>query len=252
MGTSGIRVLERALDVLDYLSRSGKSERVTTVAEGTGLSPATAYRILSVLKDRNVAVQGTDSLYRIGPAVLSWVAAYHPKAVLGELFLQNVAELAQMSQETIHLFSFERDRVYYLDKIDSPQSVIMRSRIGAWGDLYCTGGGRAVLGALPPKERLSYLESTPLVPHTPRTETDKGKLLELLRQGNVRGWQEEVEENEQGIRCVGAPILNASNYPVGAISVSAPSYRIDEARSLVLGEAVRDAAKRISQALKRT
>lgn len=250
MSTNGIRVLERALDVLDYLSASGKPERVTAVAEGTGLSPATAYRILSVFKERNVIVQGTDSLYRIGPAVLSWVAAYHPKVVLGELFLQNVSELAQMSKETIHLFSFERDRVYYLNKIDSPQSVIMRSRIGAWGDLYCTGGGRAVLGALPERERLKYLADTPLVPRTPNTETDREKLLRLLAEGSDRGWQEETEENEQGIRCVGAPILDASDYPVGAISVSAPSYRVDDARARVLGEAVRDTARRITLALR--
>ena len=36
MTTSGVRVLERALDVLDYLSGSGRSERVTTIAEHTG------------------------------------------------------------------------------------------------------------------------------------------------------------------------------------------------------------------------
>lgn len=242
--------MERALDVLDYLSRSGKSERVTTIAEGTGLSPATAYRILSAFKERNVVVQGADSLYRIGPAALSWAAAYHPKAVLGELFLRNVSELARMSQETVHLFSFERDRVYYLNKIDSPQSVIMRSRIGAWGDLYCTGGGRAVLGALPEEERSRYLECTPLVSRTPKTETNREKLLLLLAEGNARGWQEEVEENEQGIRCVGAPILDSSGYPIGAISVSAPSYRMDDERSRALGEAVRDTARRMTLSLK--
>jgi len=251
MTTSGIRVLERALDVLDYLSGSGRSERVTTIAEHTGLSPATTYRILSALKDRSVVMQGTDSLYRIGPAVLSWSAAYQPKAILGKLFLENVPELARISKETVHLFSFEQNRVYYLNKIDSPQSVIMRSRIGSWGELYCTGGGRAVLGALPEEERRLYLENTPLLPRTPKTETDKERLLKLLAQGNARGWQEEVEENEQGIRCVGAPILDASDYPIGAISVSAPSYRVDEARSQFLGEAVRDTAKQISLAFKR-
>lgn len=250
MVTNGVRVLERALDVLDYLSRADRPERVTAIAEGTGLSPATTYRILSAFKERNVVVQGADSLYRIGPAVLFWGAAYHPKAVLGELFLKNVSELAQMSQETIHLFFFEHNRVYYLNKIDSPQSVIMRSRIGTWGELYCTGGGRAVLGSLPAEERSRYLENTPLVPHTSRTETDKEKLMQLLAQGSARGWQEEVEENEQGIRCVGAPILDASDYPIGAVSVSAPSYRIDEARAQVLGEAVRETARRITLALR--
>ena len=154
-----------------------------------------------------------------------------------------------MSRETVHLFSFEHDRIYYVDKLKSPQSVTIGSRIGAWRNLYSTSGGRAVLAVLPEAERLAYLNSTPLVAHSPRTQTDRKILLSLLEEGRLLGYQEEIDESEEGIRCVGAPILNADGYPVGAVSVSAPSYRVDDALAAQIGNAVRAAAEKITSTL---
>jgi DNA-binding IclR family transcriptional regulator len=251
MEANGIRVLERALDILNFMAESGEPARVSEIAGGTGLSPATTYRILSTLRERNVVLQGENSLYMIGPTSLFWSGAYRTRLALSQAFRDHASDLWEMSRETVHLFSFERDRIYYVDKMDSPQTVTMRSRIGAWRDLYSTSGGRAVLGALPESERRSYLDSTPLVAHTPHTRTDKRALFELLEEGNRRGYQEENNENEIGLRCVGAPVLNANGYPVGAISVSAPSYRVDDAAAEKIGRMVRTAADKITASLTR-
>ena len=249
METSGIRVLERALDILSFMADSGKPVRVSEIAVGTNLSPATTYRILSTLRERNVVLQDENSLYMIGPTPLFWSGAYHAQRALAQTFRVHAIELWKMCRETVHLFSFERDRIYYVDKIDSPQVVMMRSRVGAWRDLYSTGGGRAVLAVLPEKERLSYLGNTSLAPHTPYTRTDEQTLTELLKAGNLKGYQEEINENEEGIRCVGAAIVNAAGYPIGAISVAAPSYRMDDALADKVGRAVRATADKITEAL---
>lgn len=249
METSGIRVLERTLNILNFMAEYGGPARVSDIAGGTGLSPATAFRILSTLRERNVVLKGDNSLYMIGPTPLFWAGAYRARLALSQAFHDHVTELWETSRETIHLFSFERDRVYYIDKMDSPQVVMMRSRIGAWRDLYSTGGGRAVLGALPPDERETYLNRTSLVAHTPDTRTDKKVLMELLEEGNRRGWQEEINENEVGIRCVGAPILGVDGWPLGAVSVSAPSYRMDDATAEKIGSLARATADKIAATL---
>jgi IclR family acetate operon transcriptional repressor len=102
---------------------------------------------------------------------------------------------------------------------------------------------------LPEAERLAYMDNTPLLPHSPRTVTDKKTLLKLLEEGRSRGYQEDIDENEVGIRCVGAPILNAEGYPVGAVSVSAPSYRVDDALADRIGRAVKITTDKIMAAL---
>lgn len=249
MEPNGIRVLERTLDILGFMSEQRQPVRVSDIAEGTRLSPATVYRILSTLRERNVVLQNENSLYMIGPTPLFWAGAYHSRLALEQAFRLHVAELWEMSRETVHLFSFERDRVYYIDKLDCPQTVTMQSRIGAWRDLYSTGGGRAVLGSLPDAERTAYLDNTPLIPHTPHTRTDKRELLRLLEEGTAKGYQEEINENELGIRCVGAPIFNSSGYPMGSVSVAAPAYRVDDARAEEIGLAARATADAITASL---
>ncbi|MDR2523507.1 MAG: IclR family transcriptional regulator [Synergistaceae bacterium] len=247
---NGIRVLERALDVLAFMAKAGEPVRISDIAGVTNLSHATVYRILSTLRRHNVVLQGKNSLYMIGPAPLTWAGAYHARAALTQAFRAEAMELWRMSRETVHLYSFERDRIYYVDKMDSPQNVIMRSHIGAWRDLYSTAGGRAVLSALPETERTAYLESTPLVAHTDCTCIDREALLRLLADGKQRGYHADVGENEEGICCIGAPVLNASGYPIGAISVSAPAYRMNSAAMERIGWAVRSAAGKITQAMK--
>jgi len=64
-----------------------------------------------------------------------------------------------------------------------------------------------------------------------------------------RGFCEEVEENEEGIRCVGSAVLDLRGYPVGAVSVSAPAYRFDDRASLSMGERIRETALAISREL---
>ena len=64
-----MRSLERALDVLEVLQRSGEPMRLSDVARAAGLTPATTSRILGVLASRGyVASEGRT--HRLGPAVL--------------------------------------------------------------------------------------------------------------------------------------------------------------------------------------
>ncbi len=56
-------------------------------------------------------------------------------------------------------------------------------------------------------------------------------------------------ENEEGIRCVGAAILNHEGQPVAALSVSGPAFRLTLERAEELGPAVRMTAQGISRQL---
>ena len=64
-----------------------------------------------------------------------------------------------------------------------------------------------------------------------------------------RGYAIDDEENEKGLRCVGAAIMDAHGDPVGAISISAPVYRLDFQVISQYGEEVCQTAKFISEAL---
>ena len=59
------------------------------------------------------------------------------------------------------------------------------------------------------------------------------------------------EEDEIGVRCVGAPILNRHGHSIAAISVAGTTQQIPPERVAELGQAVKDAAAEISARFQR-
>ena len=80
---------------------------------------------------------------------------------------------------------------------------------------------------------------------------DKEKLMAELSKIRQEGFAKDIQENEEGICCVGAPILQNGN-PIGAISVSAPAYRFTEEKMLEAGRKVQEIVAKVSEALSRT
>jgi IclR family acetate operon transcriptional repressor len=244
-----IRVLDRAVSVLGFMADQKRQVGITEIAEATRLSKATVHRILSTLREYSVVLKDESGRYQMGPSVLYWADAYRKHSGLVELARPHLRQLWEVARETVHLFAFEAGEAYYIDKLDSPHPVGMRSRIGAKRDLYSTSGGRAILSRLPEGDLKAYFDRTELLPRTRNTVTNRAKLEEILSACGKRGFCEEVEENEEGIRCVGAAILDLRGYPVGAVSISAPAYRFSDRDSLAMGERISATALAISREL---
>ena len=143
-----IRVLERSLAILAFMAEERRLIGVTEIAEATELSKSTVHRILSTFREKNVVLRDEGGRYQVGPAVLLWADAYRRSSGLAEIARPYMRRLWEETHETVHLFIYENGKAFYLDKLDSPHPVGMRSRIGAPLSLYSTSGGRSILAAL--------------------------------------------------------------------------------------------------------
>jgi len=114
---------------------------------------------------------------------------------------------------------------------------------------HSTALGKAMLAHLPPEEVTRLLDTVGMPRRTANTITDRGRLFSELATVRVRGYSVDNIENEDGIRCVGAPIFDHRREVVGAISVSGPASRMPLERARRLGPEVRQAAEDISKAL---
>jgi DNA-binding IclR family transcriptional regulator len=246
---SNIRVLERAVSVLSTLARNKREMGVTEIAVATELSKATVHRILGTLEDHHVIIRLENGHYRIGPAALLWADAYTAQLDLVEVARPALRAIWEKVRETVHLTVYEQNEAYYLDKLESPHPVRMHSRIGASLRLYSSAAGRAILAFLPEHEQRTYFRKNAIEALTERTRTDMADILNMLSQIRRNGWAEENQENEDGIRCIGAPILDCRAYPLGAVSVSAPAYRFDDDAARQTALRIRDAAWGISAKL---
>ncbi len=59
-----------------------------------------------------------------------------------------------------------------------------------------------------------------------KTLMSEEELLRDLEKTRKRGYAVDDEEVEEGVRCVGAAILDNTGHPVAAVSVSGPSFRM--------------------------
>lgn len=243
---NNIRLVDRTMAVMSFLAHKAADASASEIASATGLSPATVYRILTTLSEHKAVTRAAKGHYQIGPRVLSWAQAYDRKAGITKTAELLMEGLWRECGETVNLFCLEGWRLYIAKLLRSPQPISTSCRVGTLVTLHVSSAGRAVLSWHSDREIRDYLDTTPLVALTPKTTVDRDRLWAKIMEARALGYGEENEEGEEGIRCVGSAVLDLDNRPIGAVSVTSPAFRMDDARARELGPKVREIARKIS------
>ncbi len=244
-----IAVLDRALDVVEALASApaGALLGVTEVARRVGTTKSAAFRILSNLERRGyVSKDPVTAKYTLGTRL-----AYLGERSLEAIDLRGAARpeleaLHRRFDETVNLGVREDAEVVYVDMVESGHGLRMAARVGARDLLHTTALGKAILAHLPSRDRERLLRRR-LVPRTEHTIIDPAVLRSDLERVRERGYAEDQGENEIGARCLGAPIFDHAGGVLGAISVSSPDSRLDDARAAELAAAVAAAAAAVTR-----
>ncbi|MFC9832512.1 IclR family transcriptional regulator [Rhodococcus sp. NPDC127530] len=241
----GTQTLARGLAVIRAVSDGAQDLRA--VVESTGLGRSTAHRLVQLLVHEGYVRSGSRG-YTLGPTLIELgFKALHgnPLPVVARPILE---ELSAHVHDTVHLAVEDGGSVLYLDKLPGSRGAEMRSRIGHRMPLTRAGVGKALL--LDSAERWDVLYESDAAqgqrPPSPRGLADfRARMQDYARRGAAM----DLEDNEPGIRCVAAPVRDASCAIVGAISVSATSPYMPDERMRGLVPVVCRAAGRISAAL---
>jgi IclR family acetate operon transcriptional repressor len=242
-----IAVLDRALDVLEAIAAApGGPVGVTEIARSVGATKSAAFRILSNLERRGyVTKDPATAKYALGARL-----AYLGGRSLGAMDVRALArpaleDLHRRFDETTNLGVREDNEVVYIDMIESGHGLRMAARVGARDHLHSTALGKVLLAFLPAAERDRLLRRR-LPALTERTITDPTVLRQELARVRERGVAEDLQENEAGARCLGAPIFDHAGAVVAAVSVSAPESRLDDDRAAEVAAALAAAAREIT------
>lgn len=237
----------KAINILDILAV--KADVGVSLAELCSLvemPKSSTHRYLVTLQELGLAERKSDDHYYLGTKVIELAGAYLLKSDLRNESQAALDELAVMTGETVHLAVPSGTEVVYIAKVESKHALSMYSHIGARLPMHCTALGKAIL-AFCASDELHSILTNPLIMRTPNSITSVEALQNELKIIRLRGYAVDNEENEIGIRCVGAPIFDYSTKPIGAISVSAPRDRMDQERCNSLGPLVHQAALKISK-----
>jgi len=242
--SSGAQTLLRGLDVLDVVAEAPLP--LAELSARLGLTRSTTHRLASALVERRFLSFRPREGYSLGPKLLE--LGYY---ALQQVHLARIARpyLEKLSEETgdaVHLGVLDGDEVLYLDKVPGRRRVLIGSRIGERQPIHSTGLGKAVALDLPEERwRELYINNT----QTKGNASQLAVWLERMRTYARDGHAFDLEENEDQIRCVAAPVHGADGRIVASISVSSAAQYMDDARMQALVPVVRGAADAISEEL---
>jgi DNA-binding IclR family transcriptional regulator len=239
----------KALQVLTMLAERGKLT-VKEVYVELAMSKAQAFRYLQTLCASGFAEHDSETgQYHLG--IRSWELGQSSTryAKLLGLALPYMEDLRDRFNETVNLGTLSGNKIIYLGMVESNRSLRMHATIGSADPIYTTSLGKAML-AFYPEETWSAHVPEKLVPITHRTLTSKETLWQDLRTTKERGYSLDDGENEIGACCVGAPLFDRHGNVVAAVSLSAPSSRLQGNFVKDAAAAVMATAEAISQRLK--
>jgi IclR family acetate operon transcriptional repressor len=226
--------VEKAFELIGAVSEAGRAGvTLGELAGRAGIAVSTTHRYATTLLELGVLERDAAGNFHLGITLISLAGQHLHEDGLRAAARPYLAELVEISGETVHLGIPVGGQIVYVDKVESAKSVRLVSRIGSRASMHSTSMGKAVLAVLDERRRTEILAG-PQERHTPYTLTGAALLAELARV-REQGFAIDDEENELGVRCVGLPILSALGQPVGAFSVSAPAHRfsIDDCHRLV-------------------
>jgi len=244
--------LARGLMVLEFVATQGlpKGSTLQEISKTLGIPRSNAYRYATTLcEDGWLKKDNESSRYLVG-----WKTLQIAGASLQALDLRNVARLcleslAKETGFTVHLAILTGTSIMYIDKVESDSPIQMRSRPGMTAPCYCTSIGKAMLASMEPSTVRKLLHHEPLPPRTRNTITNLEDLLGNLALIKRQGYALDCEENEEGIGCIGAVILNYDDKMAGGVSISALIDQLNNNDIDALGRKVMQVARDISQSM---
>jgi len=245
---SRIQAFERMMDILGAFSTVDRELSLAQIAQKAGLPRATTHRMLAALREIGfIRQEARTGHYGLGIRLFE----------LGSLALANLDlireakpfmdRLSRLIGESVHLGVFDGHGVVVVEREEPQERASPRDLVGTESSpAYCTGVGKAIL-AFQPQAVIERTLAAGMRAYTTNTLTTPEALYEDLKRTRERGYAIDNAEHQIWVRCIAAPIRNATGRVFAAVSVTGSAERITESRTAQLSELVIQTANSISR-----
>jgi IclR family KDG regulon transcriptional repressor len=244
-GAAKMLALLEALSRADSESRDGLS--VAALARELGRDKSIVSRQLKPLVDLGVVERDEAGRHRLGWRLFA-VAARAGDQRLLLLAPPVMRRLTQLVRERVHLSIRQGSAVFTILSESPHRTVEAVGWVGRTAPIACTSSGRALLFDHSEEEIRELFSSgfeSGTGPRSPRTVEE---LVARVAADRSQGYAQVVDEFDDDLSAVAAPVRDVHGRIVAALNISAPSYRIGDHLS-TSGRQVRQAALHLSRAL---
>jgi IclR family acetate operon transcriptional repressor len=243
--TRQVAAVARALAVLDALAEGPAELGTNDIARRTGINASTVSRLLATLTDAGLVEHvHASGRYRLGLRLVQLGNAVLARLDLRGLARSELETLGDATGETATLSAPGEGVAITIDFVPGPSSVQGVAQIGRPSVAHATATGKVMLAFTEAGVADGSLDA-----YTARTITDPAALgaeLELVRE---RGWAESLEEREDDLNAIAAPIRDDRGKLVAIMGLQGPAFRFDPPAMTAALQPLRDRADAVSAKL---
>jgi DNA-binding IclR family transcriptional regulator len=245
-GNSMNQTVIKAFEVLSFIADNPRKQSLNQMARALGMNKTTLFRFLSTLESIDILDKRGD-YYVPGTRLFQLGSRVPVKQLIVDKIHPLLLRLGAEVNETVNLGELNKNRVLYLDKIESQRSLQIHTSIGGYTDLHATAMGKSILSVLPESLRETIISRLNFARKTPHTITEPELLRNHMEKVWTEGYSTDYEEFEEGLHCVGVPLLIGQLNFYGAISFSGPSVRFTPQRMAELAVKLKETADEIRE-----
>ncbi len=245
--TTGVPILERTFDMLEYLKQCPEGVTLSDIARALKVPKNTTYRMLNTLCARGYVDRNEAELsYRLTRRFALLVYSSARDGSLIEKALGPMRELRDAVRETVVISILDRYEGIVLEQIPSLYPFRFVCDPGTRQELHCSASTKCIMAHLPDEEREEFCRRMKYPRLTENTITSVAAFRRELAETQVRGYGIDRAEALHGVHCVAAPVFSRQRYPMAAITVTGPDERLPERDFKKVGNLIIECARKIS------
>ena len=238
--------IRKALAILRQFSHETPERGVTEISRALDMDAAGVHRYLRALEADGFIERNPETRrYSLGLALVELANVRLAQTRLVDVTKPYLAWLLRETGETVQLSILDRDSVFYVDILESPQPIRVASKIGDRAPLHFTAAGKLFL-AFFADARQEEILSRPLNGPTPNSVIDPDRLRAELTEIRQRGISIDDEGFISYLRAVAAPVRDGSGDMIAAVAIGGPTQRVSMQVLDTFATCLEQATKRIS------
>jgi IclR family transcriptional regulator, pca regulon regulatory protein len=245
-----VESVERALRILEALSKERRGLKLGEIASVTGMDVSTTFRLLYTLESLGYLNRDDSKRYSLGGKILAQGLAALTFSYVVERAQPYVADLFERSCETTDLAIRDGVGAVVVALCKAPSVANASYSVGIRLPLHCSAVGKALLSDHSPDQVRALLGAGPYRRLTPESKLTFEELVAELERVRRQKYGVADRELNPDVRGVAAPVRDATGAIAAAVSITVASELTSreelEARMAPL---VVSAATAISQAL---
>lgn len=239
--------LRRGLEILDLLRTREQPMRVSEIVRALGIPRSSAYEIIRILEDGEYITRARDgAAYMLGRQLHILGMAHRENVDLLKEGALVAEHLRDQTGDTVQLCVLDNDYLLILLKEDGRQPVRIISKVGTRVPVNWGASGRLLVSDMPDEELTNLLQRTAKPSPINGLPVDIPALVRQVRQFRARGWAFELNETNEHVGCVAAPVLDDGGRCIATLSIVAPEHRLKDDLLPPLAKAAQDAAEQLS------